>query len=187
MLPILAKPGAWKLFGHFARYGALSQPKIEQTVDLAPGETLDVPGQPQVIATPGHTDGHVVFHFPQHRVVFVGDSICTWHPITGERGPQQMAFNVSNSEALDSLSLYENSRCGPAPRRPRRAVDRRAEGGSGGRASGGRKVADPVTARRQDDEDTDSERADHRGGHLLAGGDGGPGSPWRVRLQAWPA
>jgi glyoxylase-like metal-dependent hydrolase (beta-lactamase superfamily II) len=108
MLPILAKPGAWKLFGHFARYGALSQPKIEQTADLAPGETLDVPGQPQVIATPGHSEGHVVFHFPQHGALFVGDSICTWHPITGQRGPQLMAFNISNSEALDSLSRYEN-------------------------------------------------------------------------------
>ena len=108
MLPILAKPGAWKLFGHFARYGALSQPKIEQTADLASGETLDVPGQPRVIATPGHTEGHVVFHFPQHGALFVGDSICTWHPITGDRGPQLMAFNISNSEALDSLSRYEN-------------------------------------------------------------------------------
>ena len=108
MLPILVKPGAWKLFAHFARYGALSQPKIEQTADLAPGETLDVPGQPQVIATPGHSEGHVVFHFPQHGALFVGDSICTWHPITGQRGPQPMAFNISNSEALDSLSRYEN-------------------------------------------------------------------------------
>ena len=63
-----------------------------------------------MIATPGHTEGHVVFHFPQHGALFVGDSICTWHPITGERGPQLMAFNVSNSEALDSLSQYEDLR-----------------------------------------------------------------------------
>jgi len=107
MLPLLAKPGTWRLFGHLIRSGVLSQPKIEQTVDLSGGETLDVPGQPQVIDTPGHTEGHVVFHFPQHGALFVGDTICTWHPITGERGPQPMAFNVSNKTALDSLSTYE--------------------------------------------------------------------------------
>src|SRR5256885_1017064 len=50
MLPILAKPGAWKLFGHFARYVALSQPKIEQTVDLTTGETIDIPGHQRRLA-----------------------------------------------------------------------------------------------------------------------------------------
>jgi glyoxylase-like metal-dependent hydrolase (beta-lactamase superfamily II) len=107
MLPLLLNPGAWRLFGHFARYGGASPPKIENTVALADGQTVDVPGRPQAIHTPGHTEGHVVFHFPQHRALFLGDSLCTWHPITGERGPQLMEFNVSNKTALDSLSRYE--------------------------------------------------------------------------------
>jgi glyoxylase-like metal-dependent hydrolase (beta-lactamase superfamily II) len=107
LLPMLAKPGTWRLFGHFARLGALSQPKIKRTVDLAGGETLDVPGRPRVISTPGHTEGHVVFHFPDHGALFAGDTICTWHPISGERGARLMAFNVSNSQALESLSHYE--------------------------------------------------------------------------------
>jgi glyoxylase-like metal-dependent hydrolase (beta-lactamase superfamily II) len=108
MLPLLLKPGTMRLFGHFTRYGALSQPKIERTVDLAGDETLDLPGRPRVIATPGHTEGHVVFHFPEHGALFVGDTICTWHPISGRRGPQSMAFNVSNAQALETLSNYED-------------------------------------------------------------------------------
>ena len=108
MLPMLVKPGTWRLFGHFIRFGALSQPKIERTVDLTSDETLDLPGRPRVIAAPGHTEGHVVFHFPDHGALFVGDTICTWHPITGRRGAQLMAFNVSNSQALESLSRYED-------------------------------------------------------------------------------
>lgn len=104
----LAKPGALRLLGHFARHGALSQPKIERTVELANDQILDLPGRPHVIATPGHTEGHVVFHFPRHGVLFAGDTICTWHPISGERGPQLMAFNVSNSQALESLARYES-------------------------------------------------------------------------------
>jgi glyoxylase-like metal-dependent hydrolase (beta-lactamase superfamily II) len=107
MLPMLLKPGTWSLFAHFARYGGANPPKIERTVPLPDAGTVDVPGQPRVIGTPGHTEGHVVFHFPQHGALFVGDTICTWHPITGERGPRQMAFNVSNKTALDSLSNYE--------------------------------------------------------------------------------
>jgi glyoxylase-like metal-dependent hydrolase (beta-lactamase superfamily II) len=107
MLGLLLKPGALSLFAHFARYGGANPPKIERTVALSDGQTVDVPGRPQVIHTPGHTEGHVVFHFPAHGAVFVGDTICTWHPISGERGPQPMAFNVSNATALNSLSRYE--------------------------------------------------------------------------------
>jgi glyoxylase-like metal-dependent hydrolase (beta-lactamase superfamily II) len=108
MFAHMFRPSIYPLLVHFARNDGLKVPKIEQTVDLVPGETLDVPGQPRAIATPGHTEGHVVFHFPQHGALFVGDTICTWHPITGERGPQLMAFNVSNETALDSLSRYED-------------------------------------------------------------------------------
>jgi glyoxylase-like metal-dependent hydrolase (beta-lactamase superfamily II) len=107
MLPLLVKPGTWRIFAHLARYGALNQPKIDRTVDLADGQTLEVPGRPQVIHTPGHTEGHVVFHFPAHGALFVGDAICTWHPISGRRGSQLMAFNVANATALDSLSRWE--------------------------------------------------------------------------------
>ena len=108
LLLTMLRPGAWSLMAYFARNGALRQPKIERTADLSDGQTVDVPGKPKVIHVPGHTEGHVVFHFPQHRALFVGDTICTWHPISGRRGPQLMAFNVSNQTAFDSLSRYED-------------------------------------------------------------------------------
>jgi glyoxylase-like metal-dependent hydrolase (beta-lactamase superfamily II) len=107
MLRQLLKPGAPRLVVHFARLGGANPPKIERTVALADGETLEVPGRPRVIHTPGHTEGHVAFHFPAQGALFVGDAICTWHPISGRRGPQPMAFNVSNATALDSLSRWE--------------------------------------------------------------------------------
>jgi glyoxylase-like metal-dependent hydrolase (beta-lactamase superfamily II) len=103
----LLKPGGWRIAAHFVHYGGIGPAKIEQTAPLAEAETLEVPGRPRVIHTPGHTEGHVVFHFPEHGALFAGDSICTWHPISGERGPQTMAFNVSNDGALDSLGRWE--------------------------------------------------------------------------------
>ncbi len=108
MLTTMLRPGAWTLMAHFARNGALRQPNIERTADLADGQTLDLPGKPTVLHTPGHSEGHVVFHFPQHRALFAGDTICTWHPVTGRRGPQLMAFNVSNQTAFDALARYED-------------------------------------------------------------------------------
>jgi len=105
---MLLKAGTWRLFWHFSRYGALSQPKIERTSDLGGGQELDLPGRPRVIGSPGHTEGHVVFHFPQHGALFAGDSLCTRHPISGEPGPQLMGFNVSNAQARESLANYES-------------------------------------------------------------------------------
>jgi glyoxylase-like metal-dependent hydrolase (beta-lactamase superfamily II) len=107
MLLQMLRPGTWTMVAHVARNGALRQPKIDRTADLSDGQVLDVPGHPKVIHAPGHTEGHVVFHFPQHGALFVGDTICTWHPVSGKRGPQLMAFNVSNQTALNSLSRYE--------------------------------------------------------------------------------
>jgi glyoxylase-like metal-dependent hydrolase (beta-lactamase superfamily II) len=100
---------ALRLFWHLGRNGAMPPKKVGETVPLAETEALDVPGRPQVIATPGHTGGHVVFLFPQHGALFVGDALCTWNPITGRPGPQLMpsALNISTAEAGESLGRLE--------------------------------------------------------------------------------
>lgn len=109
VLTLLYRPSIYPLLVHFARNDGLKAPKIEQTVPLAEVETLEVPGHPRVIHAPGHTMGHVVFHFPTQSALFVGDTIVTWNPATNKRGPQLMrpGFNMSNKTALDSLSRYE--------------------------------------------------------------------------------
>ena len=99
----------YPLLVHFARNDGLKGPKIEQTIPLADGQTLEVPGQPEGDPRPRPHEGHVVFHFPAQGALFVGDTIVTWNPATGKRGPQLMrpGFNMSNKTALDSLSRYE--------------------------------------------------------------------------------
>lgn len=112
---LVYRPQIIRLLGHFVRNGAgLRPPRVDSTAGLIVGETLDVPGGPSVIGTPGHTDGHVGFHFPKHGALFVGDSLCTWNPGDNKRGPQLMrpAFNVSNTQALESLSAYEGIEAG---------------------------------------------------------------------------
>jgi glyoxylase-like metal-dependent hydrolase (beta-lactamase superfamily II) len=98
-----------RILREFIRQKALSYEKVAETKPIAEGDTLDVPGNPAVVATPGHTNGHVVFHFPQHGVVLAGDALCTWNPIFGGTGPQLMpkAFNISTAQALESLGKIE--------------------------------------------------------------------------------
>lgn len=110
MLPYLRYPAAWKALIAFARGGALKFPKIAevQTFGSDTG-TLDVPGRPRVIPTPGHSPGHVAFYLPERGVLFAGDAICTYHPLNGRRGPQVMpkAFARSSQQELESLSALE--------------------------------------------------------------------------------
>jgi glyoxylase-like metal-dependent hydrolase (beta-lactamase superfamily II) len=97
---------AWKLFGHFTVNGGARPPIIEDTVPV-PGGSVDVPGQPVAIPTPGHTPGHVAYWFADHGALMVGDLMCTRNPVTGRVGPQVMAFNVSTPQSFDSLEAVD--------------------------------------------------------------------------------
>jgi glyoxylase-like metal-dependent hydrolase (beta-lactamase superfamily II) len=108
-LSVLRHPRVWGFFWHMARNGALKPPHIDDPVAITHDDELEVPGRPRVIHTPGHTPGHCSLHFERHGALFVGDMLCTWHPILGRRGPQIMpaAFNVSSAQALESLGRIE--------------------------------------------------------------------------------
>ena len=83
-------------------------PSIVRT--FVEGDLLELAGfSLRVMHTPGHTPGHCAFHFESHRVVFVGDLMCTWNPLSGRIGPQIMpaAFNVSSDQSLASLERIE--------------------------------------------------------------------------------
>jgi glyoxylase-like metal-dependent hydrolase (beta-lactamase superfamily II) len=62
-VPYLRYGTAWRLLAHLARGRGLRPPKISDPVVFADGETLDVPGRPRVLRTPGHTDGHCAIQF----------------------------------------------------------------------------------------------------------------------------
>jgi glyoxylase-like metal-dependent hydrolase (beta-lactamase superfamily II) len=110
LLPYLRHPATWKLLSMMVRSGGARPTKIAevQTFGSEAG-TLDVPGSPRVIPTPGHSPGHVAFHLPERGVLFVGDALCTYNPLTGRRGPQVMpkAFALSSAQELEALSALE--------------------------------------------------------------------------------
>jgi glyoxylase-like metal-dependent hydrolase (beta-lactamase superfamily II) len=69
------------------------------------GDTLPVPGSPQVVATPGHTDGHCALHLAERGVLLAGDAVVTLDPYTGRRGPRLVAraATADSARALASL------------------------------------------------------------------------------------
>ena len=107
MLPYLRHGHAWKLLGHLASSGFPK--KIAAVTIFRDGDTLDVPGRPAVLHTPGHTSGHACFWLEPRGVLVAGDLLCTRNPLTGGLGPQLMpgAFNLSSGSILDSLSKIE--------------------------------------------------------------------------------
>ena len=87
--------------------GGLRTPKLQQVATFGDGATLDVPGSPRVILTPGHTPGSAVLHVPSRNALFVGDALATYAVTTGARGPQVAPFTADAAQAVTSLARLE--------------------------------------------------------------------------------
>jgi glyoxylase-like metal-dependent hydrolase (beta-lactamase superfamily II) len=92
------------LFGLMRRGGLKIEP-VQEVSAFEEGETLDVPGRPRVIHTPGHTRGHSCLLIEDRRVLFTGDALSTRNPLTGRLGPQIApdGLNRDSERAMRSL------------------------------------------------------------------------------------
>jgi glyoxylase-like metal-dependent hydrolase (beta-lactamase superfamily II) len=81
---------------------------VAEVTTFADGETLDLPGRPQIIQIPGHTPGSVAIHVPDVDAVFVGDALTTGHVLTGAIGPGPAPFTLDPGQALGSLARLES-------------------------------------------------------------------------------
>jgi len=106
----LRHPFVYRLVGHMLGAGVVKTRKIAEVTTFSDGETLELPGRPRVVHTPGHTSGHCSFHLPERGALLVGDALCTLNPVTGRRGPQLMprSFNLSTATCLDSLASMQD-------------------------------------------------------------------------------
>ncbi len=89
------------------RKGLGRGPRLRVVATFEAGVSLDVPGTPSVIHTPGHTAGSVALHFPAHDTLFVGDALNTYAVTSGRLGPQLSPFNADREQALQSLNRLE--------------------------------------------------------------------------------
>jgi glyoxylase-like metal-dependent hydrolase (beta-lactamase superfamily II) len=102
---MLRHPGFDRAFFAMTLMGALFVRGVESVETFTDGEQLDVPGNPRVVYTPGHTHGHCALHLADRGVVITGDAFVTYNPYTNSQGPQIVsgAATADSAEALASL------------------------------------------------------------------------------------
>ena len=93
-------------------HGGLRTPKLREVATFGDGATLDVPGSPRVVLTPGHTPGSAVLHVASLDALFVGDAFATYAVTTGARGPQVAPFTADAAQAVASLARLEEVSAG---------------------------------------------------------------------------
>jgi glyoxylase-like metal-dependent hydrolase (beta-lactamase superfamily II) len=111
--PYLANPGALPIMAALLRHRAFWPAPVTEVRTYRDG-TLDVPGAPRVVHTPGHTYGHCALHLADRDVVLAGDAIVTLDPYTGKRGPRVVARAATaySDRALASLDALAETGAG---------------------------------------------------------------------------
>ncbi|MGX2998722.1 MBL fold metallo-hydrolase [Streptomyces sp. JNUCC 64] len=101
------RPGVLPWAVRAVRAGGTRRNPVTEPREFAPTGTLDLPGRPVPVHTPGHTEGHCVYHLPAAGVVVSGDALVSGHPTSRVRGPQLLPpmFDHERARALASLEV----------------------------------------------------------------------------------
>ncbi|MFJ5032349.1 MBL fold metallo-hydrolase [Streptomyces sp. NPDC088560] len=99
------RPGVLPWAVHTLRVGGMEQHPVTAPEPFPADGPLDLPGRPMPVHTPGHTDGHCVYHLPDAGIVISGDALVSGHAISRIKGPQLLTdfFHHDRAQALTSL------------------------------------------------------------------------------------
>ncbi|WP_394253909.1 MBL fold metallo-hydrolase [Pseudoclavibacter helvolus] len=92
------------------RKGGARTEWLTEVVEVQGGETLDLPGSPQIISMPGHSEGSIAVYVPIADAIFVGDGLTTRHVLTGQEGPQPAPFTDEPAQAIASLQAIVSTK-----------------------------------------------------------------------------
>ena len=95
--------GLLSFIAYTLRKNGLRNNYLTAVVEARPGETLPLPGSPQIIGLPGHSEGSIAVYVPLVDAVFVGDGMTTRHVLTARKGPQPAPFTDEPEQAIASL------------------------------------------------------------------------------------
>ena len=109
LAPHLWKPKALEFATRASFQGFMTPKWVDDPKGWEPGTTLELPGRPLLVATPGHTEGHASILLTELRVLIAGDALCTRDPLTGAAGPRLLAdpLNEDTDMARRSLDALE--------------------------------------------------------------------------------
>jgi glyoxylase-like metal-dependent hydrolase (beta-lactamase superfamily II) len=98
-------PTSWRYLAHATAERLALTPALGERETFTDGATLDIPGHPRVLHTPGHTAGSCLLHLEDRGVLFTGDTLVTFDPYTGRRGPRQLFKGANENQAQARASL----------------------------------------------------------------------------------
>ncbi len=103
------RPYVANMLGHAMRNGVFTLPRITESFAFRDGDSLDVPGKPQVLHVPGHTPGEVAFYLPERQVLLSGDTLVTQCLMSGRATPPQVptrSLNNNTRQATRALDRF---------------------------------------------------------------------------------
>lgn len=111
LLRAMLRPSVARYMVGAMRAGAGRVQHIAELTTFTDGERLEIPGHPRVIHTPGHTGGECVLFVEDRGVLFTGDALVTFDPVTRQVGPRLLAppFVEDPQVALRSLDQIEST------------------------------------------------------------------------------
>lgn len=84
------------------RKGGLRTTYLTEVAPVHDGDVLALPGNPRIVALPGHSAGSIAILVSSLDAVFVGDALTTKHVLTGKPGPQAAPFTDDPHAARES-------------------------------------------------------------------------------------
>ncbi|GGQ34208.1 MBL fold metallo-hydrolase [Streptomyces mutabilis] len=101
------RPGVLPWALHVLRSGGTERHPVLSPEPFTGDGALDLPGRPVPVHTPGHTDGHCVYHLPDAGVVVSGDALVSAHATSRIAGPQLLPgmFHHDRPRVLASLDV----------------------------------------------------------------------------------
>jgi glyoxylase-like metal-dependent hydrolase (beta-lactamase superfamily II) len=100
-------PSGIRFLAHSALAGGARYRPVRSLEALKQDQTLDLPGRPRVIHTPGHTAGHYAIALPERGVLFSGDALATFDYVTGKHALGLHRLNDDRQIALASLDRLD--------------------------------------------------------------------------------
>lgn len=102
------RPSVVRWSARIVRAGALRHPPVPHATAWPVGGadgSLDLPGSPVPVPTPGHTSGHAAYLLPRAGVVVTGDALVTGHPLLRCTGPQVLPGFFATDPARVPVTL----------------------------------------------------------------------------------
>lgn len=95
----------WRNFWPMIRAGVMTSRYLDVVGTVRDGDILDMPGHPVAVHTPGHTEGHTMFHMADLGILFTGDGLVTMDLLGPGKGPQIIddRFSADGSQVRESV------------------------------------------------------------------------------------